>query len=144
MSSVTVQAKALGRKKPLLPDWTLSTPPEWDDVETAVLLRDLVTRIVRQEVSAFRQRQAERRFIQVLTQQEVARGAQEGKVSMGGTDLDQHVDTNAAVATALQAFEDGVYLVFVDGQQVSSVDEQVHLKPDSQVTFVRLVALAGG
>jgi hypothetical protein len=144
MSSVTVQAKALGRKKPLFPDWTLSTPPEWDDVETAVSLRDLVTRIVYQEVSAFRQRQAERRFIQILTQQEIARGAQEGKVSMGGTNLDQHVDTEAAVATALQAFEDGVYLVFVDGPQVSSLDEQVHLKPGSQVTFVRLVALAGG
>jgi hypothetical protein len=99
---------------------------------------------VQQEVSAFRQRQAEQRFIQVLTPEEITRGAQKGKLSMGGRDLDQDVDPQAAVSTALQAYEDGVYLVFVDGHQVVSLDEQVFLQPDSQVTIVRLVALSGG
>ena len=142
MSTLTIQAKALGRKKPLLPDWTLSAPPEWNDAETPLLLRDIVTQLVLQEVSAFRQRQAGRGFLPVLTPAEITRGAQEGRVSMGGRVLDQHVDPQAAVATALLAFEDGAYLVFVDGQQVCSLDEQVYLKPESRVAFVRLVALA--
>jgi hypothetical protein len=144
MSTITVQAKALGRKATLFPDWTLTAPPEWVRAGSPILLRDLITRIVQQEVSAFRQRQAEQRFIQVLTLEEITRGAQEGKVSMGGRDLDQDVDPQAAVSTALQAYEDGVYLVLVDGHQVVSLDEQVFLQPDSQVTFVRLVALSGG
>jgi hypothetical protein len=63
---------------------------------------------------------------------------------MGGRDLDQKVDADEAVATALEAFEDGLYLVVVDGQELRNLDAQVFLQPDSRVAFVRLTLLAGG
>jgi hypothetical protein len=54
------------------------------------------------------------------------------------------VDDDVAVAVALQAFEDGLYFVFLDGQQQEDLDAEVRLRPDSTLTFIRLVALAGG
>lgn len=46
-----------------------------------------------------------------------------------------------AIASALQAFEEDVYLVVLDNEDVMDLDDQIELKPDSQVTFVRLVPL---
>jgi hypothetical protein len=47
------------------------------------------------------------------------------------------------VATALQAFEDGLYLVIIDEVERRSLDEPVHLAEDSQLVFIRLTFLAG-
>jgi hypothetical protein len=49
-----------------------------------------------------------------------------------------------AVGTAIEAFEDGLFLVLVDGRQQTDLDAQVFVAADSTVTFVRLVALSGG
>jgi hypothetical protein len=107
-------------------------------------LGDLIGEIVRQEVTAFRERQDERRLFQVLSHTEIAQGAMQGKIDPGGRDLEQEVDMEAAVTTASQAFEDGLYYVFVDGEQQDELDTVLTVQPDSTVTFVRLVALAGG
>lgn len=48
-----------------------------------------------------------------------------------------------AIGTALRAFEDGLYLVILDGKEQRDLDEQVFPGPDSHVTFLRLVMLAG-
>ena len=104
----------------------------------------LITRVVREEVTAFRERQEARRLVSALTAAQIAAGAAKGKIDMGGRDDVQEVDADAAVATALLAFEDGLYYVFVDDEQCPALDAQIALKPDSRVTFLRLVALAGG
>jgi hypothetical protein len=139
---ITISGKALGRKKPLFADWSIPLPPEAG--EGGLTLRDLIDRVVRAEVEAFRQRQEERKLFRALTERQIEQGAARGKVDMGGRDLNQKVDADEAVATALEAFEDGLYLVVVDGQELRSLDAQVFLQPDSRVAFVRLTLLAGG
>jgi hypothetical protein len=111
---------------------------------SAVVLQELISRVVLDEVTAFQKRQTERRFVHLLTATEIDLGVERGKVDMGGRDLNQQVDPQAAVDTALQAFLDGLYFVFVDGEQVLGLDDPVRLDPGSTVSFVRLVALAGG
>lgn len=140
---LTISGKALGRKKPLFDDFAIPFPPDLGE-GGAVTLRDLIARVVRGEVEAFKQRQEERRLLRALTSTEIAEGAARGKVEMGGRDLKQKVDVDEAVGTALEAFEDGLYLVAVDGQEQRSLDSQVFLKDDSRVAFVRLTMLAGG
>lgn len=140
---LTISGKALGRKKPLFADFSIPFPPDLGD-GGAVTLRDLISRVVRLEVEAFKQRQQERRVFRALTAREISEGAARGKIEMGGSDLDQKVDVEEAIGTALLAFEDGLYLVVVDGQEQRSLDAQVFVQPDSRVTFVRLVMLAGG
>lgn len=140
---LTIQGQALGRKKPLFADWSVPFPPDLGD-GGSVTLRDLIVRVVRAEVEAFKHRQEERRLLRALTASDIQAGVARGKVDMGGRDLKQPVDTEEAAAVALQAFEDGLYLVVVDGEEKKDLDAQVFLQPDSRVTFVRLTMLAGG
>ena len=140
---LTVSGKALGRKKPLFADFSIPFPPDMGEGGETTL-RDLIGRVVRHEVIAFQQRQEERKVFRALTARQIEEGAARGKVEMGGRDLEQEVDPEDAVATALEAFEDGLYLVVVDGVEQRSLDSQVFLNPDSRVGFVRLVMLAGG
>jgi hypothetical protein len=44
----------------------------------------------------------------------------------------------------LQAFEDGLYFVFIDEVQQTNLDSEVFLKANSKVIFLRLTALVGG
>ncbi len=143
-TTITVTGKILGQKKPLFTDWAISLPPDLFGSGDRLTLRDLITRIVLEEVEAFRERQEERRLTRVLSKAEIEQGVERGKVDMGGHDLAQEVDPQAAVDTALQAFEDGLYLVVIDEQQQHKLEHEVYLRPNSQVMFIRLVLLAGG
>jgi hypothetical protein len=118
-------------------------PPDPTGRGEPLTLRALISRIVAQEVAAFRERQERRSLVQVLSAREIADGAAKGKVDSGGRELHQVVDAGQAIATALRAFEDGLYLVILDGKEQRDLDEQVFPGPDSHVTFLRLVMLAG-
>jgi hypothetical protein len=107
-------------------------------------LRGLIETVVRSEVDAFRHRQEENRLLRVLSPGEITAGVEQGRVVSGGSDLDQSVDAADAVAAAVEAFADGFYFVFLDDDQITSLDTVVEVKPDSSLLFVRLVPLAGG
>lgn len=79
-----------------------------------------------------------------MSRKEIKRSAITGKVDLCEHDLQQQVNVDEAVAVALQAFEDGLYFVFVDDAQQTNLDSEVFLKTDSNVVFLRLTALAGG
>jgi hypothetical protein len=140
---VLISVKSLGKDKSLLPDWSLPLPPDQADGGEAFTLRALITRIVVAEVEAYRKRQTQRRLVRVLTEREIAQGAERGKVDAGGRDFEHHVDTEEAVGAALQAFGDGLYLVILDGVEQRQLDKQVYVKDTSALVFLRLVMLAG-
>src|SRR4051794_37072346 len=100
--SLTVQGKVIGQSRPPFPDWAVPLPPELSG-SGSVTLRDLITRIVLAEVDAFKARQQERRLTRVLSREAIEQAALRGKVTMGGQDLEQAVDPEAAVVTALLA-----------------------------------------
>lgn len=144
MSTLTISGKALGSRRPLFADWSIPFPPEWRD-EGGLTLRDVIARVVRSEVQAFRQRQEDRQVFRALTARQIAEGAEKGKITSGGSEVPvQPVDEEEAVATACQAFEDGLFLVVIDGEDQREIDRQIHLQPDSHIAFVRLTLLAGG
>jgi hypothetical protein len=100
---------------------------------------------VSQEVEQFRERQEQNQFLRALTAEQIEDGAASGAIRSGASEVHPApVDAELAIGTALQAFEDGLYLVLIDREQCQSLDEQVVVGADSTVTFVRLVALAGG
>jgi hypothetical protein len=141
---LTISGKALGKKKPLFADWSIPFPPDLNDGGDHLTLREVITRVVRAEVEAFRQRQQDRTLLRALTANDIDKGVIRGKVDMGGRNLKQDVDADDAVGAALQAFEDGLYLVILDGAEQRDLNREVYLQPDSRITFVRLVMLAGG
>jgi hypothetical protein len=140
---ITISGKTLGKKKPLFADWSIPFPPELGH-GGAITLRDLIGRVVRAEAEAFNQRQKEAQLVRALTAKDIEQGAAKGKIDAGGRASRQKVDGEDAIGTALQAFEDGLYLVVLDGKEQRDLDAQVFLQPDSQVAFVRLAMLAGG
>lgn len=140
---IVVSGKTVGRKRPLFADWSFPPPPEIGD-GGPITLRALIERIVRHEVRAFRERQVERTVERVLSRAQIDLGEERGKIDPGGRIAPQEVDAEEAVANAWQCFEDGLYLVVVDEVEQRDLDAPVYLKPDSAVTFVRLVMLAGG
>ena len=139
-----IEGKAVGRRKPLFADWSIPLPPASRGGGDRLTLRDLITRIVQAEVEAFRERQEERRLVRVLSADAIDRGTDKGKVEAGGSPLRQRVDEEEAVGTALQAFEDGLYLVVIDGEEQRELEREIHVTAESRITFVRLVMLAGG
>jgi hypothetical protein len=146
-STLIVSGKQLGKRKALFEDFSVPVPPEVGEGDGGELtLRALITRIVAAEVEAFRNRQERRRLTRVLSPREIEEGAEKGKIDAGGADeriLAQRVDTEEAIGTALQAFEDGLYLVIVDGEEQRDLEARVYVRPGSRITFVRLVFLAG-
>lgn len=143
-TTILVEGKVLGQKRPLFQDWRIEFPPIQERGGDRLKLRDLITRVVSEEVDAFKQRQEERKLAKIMSKADIDQGALKGKVDPGERDLHQDVVVDEAIGAALQAFEDGLYFVFIDGVQQTGLDSEVYLKPQSKVTFIRLVALAGG
>jgi hypothetical protein len=142
-SILTISGRGLGKKqKALFEDFSIPFPPDLGDGE-GLTLRDLITKIVLNEIEAFIKRQEKRLLVKVLSPAEIDQGIKRGKISLGGEEMQQEVKPDVAVGTALQAFEDGLYLVVVDGVEKRNLDEQVYIQPGSRITFIRLVFLAG-
>jgi|GEM_PF-223613 len=155
VNPMVITGKSIGRKRPLFADWSIPLPPDWNgdggdgggdrDGDGGPTLRDVIERIVRVEVNAFKKRQHDRQFLRALTEREIEAAAERGKIEMGGSEVGiQEVDEDTAVATALLAFEDGIYLVVIDDVEQRDLDQQVYMQPDSRITFIRLTLLSGG
>jgi hypothetical protein len=140
---ISVAAKVVGQKKLVFTDWRIPLPPNADD-SGRFTLRDLIIAIVRREVESFKERQEQRKLAQIFTAAQIQEGATRGKIDMGDKDFEQVVNEDEAVSTALQAFEDGLYFVFIDDVQHESLNQTVFIGEDSHVLFVRLIALVGG
>src|SRR5438876_6149508 len=122
---LAIDARLLGRKRPILSDWAITLPLDLTGEADLLPLRDLLTQVVLAEVAAFQQRQEERRLARILGPDQIAAGVSVGKVDLGERDLHQPVDLDAALATAVKAFEDGLYFVFIVGDQISGAEGRV-------------------
>lgn len=107
-------------------------------------LTGLLTHLVEHEVAAYRERQDSVGVLRVLTERELQDAAQTGRVTVAPQERGGDVNTPDAVRTALTAFRDGLYYVFIDERQVTELDDPVTIRPDSTLLIVRLTALAGG
>lgn len=140
---LTVQGRSLGRRRPLFGDF--SVPVRNVESDGNLTLRDLICATVTHEIKEFRKRQDDRQFLRVLTERQILDGAAAGKVDATAKDVPaKDIDVDESIAIALQAFEDGIYLVSVDDQECRHLHTPVFLKHDSRMTFIRLTLLAGG
>jgi len=141
--AVRVRAKVTGhrRRGERERDLTLALPPG------PVTPRQIIEAAVTAEVAAYQARAGEASLVRVLTDRVLSRELEQGAVRMGDTAPAGPeapagpVDVAAAVATALLAFDDGIFRVFVgDHEAVGPVE----LPDGADVLFLRLVPLAGG
>jgi hypothetical protein len=139
--TLKLEARQIGRKNALVPSWNL----ELTDLPNPLTLKTLLERIVRSEVEKYNQRQSDAKFVRALTQTDLESAAETGKISLGGRETEaQHADASEAIKTAMLAFKDGLYYVFLNDEQLESLDEKIEVKSGMSLLFLRLVALAGG
>lgn len=67
----------------------------------------------------------------------------EGKIAFGFFYNDREISEDEAVAAAVQAFEDGLVVLFIDGVRHEDPNERLSLKGGETLTFVKLTMLAG-
>ena len=132
-----VETKLVGRRTPFE-----RRPVELPDGPHT--LRGLLTRLVEIEVAAYQERQDSVGLLRILTEPELQDAAATGRISVAPQERGGNVSAAAATHTALTAFGDGLYYVFVDERQLMALDEPVTLRPDSTLLLLRLSALAGG
>ena len=139
-----VETRLLGKKRALLDSWSVDVPPpEPGDGGGGLTLRMLIERVVRAEVASFREREDARRLVRVLSEREMEAGAAAGRIDSGGRAASPAVDEDEAVGAALTGFEDGLYLVILDGVEQKELEQPVYLRDDSRLVFLRLAFLAG-
>jgi hypothetical protein len=138
-----IELRAPGRASRVIDSWTTPPPSRGGEGDGSVTLRQLISGVVRDQIEAFRRRASRHRLDRMLTATEIDDAAAGGKVDPGGRPLRADVDPDAAVGAALQAFQDAMYLVIIDGVEQTDLDAQVFVREDSQLVFVRLVFLAG-
>jgi hypothetical protein len=56
----------------------------------------------------------------------------------------RQVDPQKQFDKAIEAFEGNGFLVLVDDRQVETLDDEIALRPETEVSFLKLVPLVGG
>ena len=82
-------------------------------------------------------------FIKVLSNEEINEKAETGKVSFGIHYNPKLDSIEKAKENAIQCFKDGLIALFIDVDRYENLEDMVTLKEGSQVTFVKMVFLAG-
>lgn len=111
---------------------------EIDGVPADLTLRDLIRTRVREEVALYNA-DRDRRFHGLVVPEDAIAEAEGYRLPKGRT-----VDWERQAEVAIEAFERNGFFVVVDGRQRTELDEPLALTADSDVRFVRLVALVGG
>lgn len=106
-------------------------------------LQQLIVAVVRQQVQAFNQKLEEKSVIPFLLKKDIDQKSSTGKVGFSNVYNDQNADEQTAIDNALLAFQDGIYCIFIDDEQIEKLTTLINLREDSVLTFVRLTFLAG-
>ena len=109
-----------------------------DFLTEVVTVRELIRARVYQEVTEYNAKQPAR-FSGL-----VPPAATERRLNGDRPRLPQRIDWEAQYAKALDAFGRNGFLLLVDDEQVTELDDEVTLRHDTVVTFLRLVPLVGG
>jgi hypothetical protein len=103
-----------------------------------ITVRDLIRHRVRHEVEEYNRRKPDtfRGLVQPT----------DSERTLNGYKLKQPraIDADAQLAKAIGAFQGNQIIMLVDDRQVESLDEEITLRPDTRVSFLRLTPLVGG
>lgn len=139
---IKVTVKQLGKKHPVLSEQNIEIAYE----EANITLENLLKLIVQQQVDEFNTKSFE------LEDEDYAKIPQDnylnlltdtGKVGFGSIYNLKKANLQKAQENAIQAFEDGMFAVFYNEEQLESLTQTIDLGLKHTFTFIRLTFLAG-
>lgn len=104
---------------------------------------ELIVAIVIRQVEEYNERLEQNDLLKYLTDEEIKDRATTGKVSFEFNYNGLPADAEKAVRNALQSFEDGIFRVFLNEEELESPDQIIDLEEEDKLTFIRLTMLAG-
>ena len=134
-----ISVKQPGRKHALIDRQSL----EVEEISSNPSLRELLAAVVKQQVAAYNNKPLEKNLLPFLSKEQVDNLAGTGKAGFGSIYNEHKADPQKAQDTAFQAFEDGLFAVFVNEEEIQQLTDKFSLNNDTVITFVRLTFLAG-
>ena len=139
---IKVTVKQLGKKHPVLSEQKIAI--EYNDPH--IPLEHLLKLIVQQQVESFNEKSFElededhtgipqENYLNILTDT--------GKAGFGSIYNLKKADLQKAQENVIQAFDDGLFAVFYNDQQLEDLSQSVDLSLQHTFTFIRLTFLAG-
>jgi hypothetical protein len=135
--NVFITVKSIGKKKNHLDRLA------WPLAEAPLTLKSLIIDIVTTNVRQFNERQIEMPLVPFLTQGDIELQSRMGKVGFGAIYNEKKAGEDEAVSSAILAFEDGIYRVFINGNEIERLDDPLALHDGDEIAFVRFTMLAG-
>lgn len=140
---IYIQVKQLGKRKPSIK----AQPLIIDDPLFTVY--DLLHTIVTKQVSAFNNRLNNNidddrpSLLNYLSLEHIENQSAHGKISFNLDYRQQKQDVKSAFTNVLTAFNDGLFCIFLNDNELSSLESPINLCENDQLTFVRLTMLSG-
>ena len=134
MKNINIQLKKLGKKKIKIFEITLEEEPK--------TLKSLIGQMVKSEVLKFNESR-EKPHISFLSDKIINEKAQEGKVDFGEINNKKKAIASEAIENAILAFKDGLFVVFIDDQEIKELNQDIKIDMSSEVVFMRLTFLTG-
>lgn len=135
---IKVNLKQIGqRKQKIAPlDFKYHPVPE--------TVRELIIQTVTSCVASFNERVRMGEYnARPLSQNQITDMAQIGKIAFGINYGGKEQSLQKAVENALQSFEDGIYRIFLNDNELENLDDAICLKENDSLTFIKLTMLAG-
>lgn len=133
---VKVTLKQLGKKK----NKFQAVPFELEHSPANV--KELIRECVHTCVKEYRARAAGRTG-NPMTEAEIEAKKEIGKIAFDIHYNERQVDEQKAVDTALQAYEDGLFRMFLNDEELGDTGQELHLMEEDVLTLVRLTMLSG-
>ena len=112
-----------------------------DLLSSTITLRELIRRRVYEEVQEYHAAPISTVFRGFVTPTETETALNGPKIPRL---FKRRIDWEAQYERALAAFNRNGFFVLVDDRQVESLDEELTLRVDTSVSFVKLIPLVGG
>lgn len=135
--NIIVNVKQLGKRKNKISgvDFYLENQPK--------TLRQLIIEAVKTCVKQYNLRVDNEENAKPITQQQIEDRAELGKIAFGINYNGKKADLQKAIDTAILGFEDGLFKVFVGEDDIESLDEEIEITENADVTFIKMTMLSG-
>lgn len=135
MNQIALQLKRIGKKKIKQIPIALNTVPQ--------NLQELIEACVRSEVIKYNEKREGEILLSFLNATEIQEQSEKGKIGFGDMANKMLAQEETAIENVLIAFKDGLFIVFIDDDELTDLETPVKLTPESTVSFIRMTFLAG-
>lgn len=140
-TSIYISIKKLGKRQPIIEKQVFLLTQTFLETPT---LQNFIQLVVEKEVTTYNKTVTNQSLLPYLGKTTLSKMAQHGKVDFSAVYNTKSAIKTEAVSTALQAFEDGLFMVLIDGGNCRNLKQKIQFRENSEVVFLRLVALSGG